>query len=376
MFDDHNGHELLQVDEMTNSLKQNVYDLQKMLVNATRLNEENRKLIEQVKDELSKLKQQQMQNIDKGFMELMKKLEDKKQEIMIEFEKRYKKEEQKFMTKTSLVDTNSEEIKGIEKIFNELLQFINNNPDAKILQKASDVTTFLHKSFTDLDIITKNQIAQKSEIYIHPSFKPLTLNVKKAIEIISKFEMLPPNAMPTSGVRSSSRLKGKSSKRDPPPGYPQTASEYEGEYVPGGYPQEGMPENMYTDGEVISTEEPEFPKATQSVRSNALKGPYPTIQNKSSRPKLSNSQRDPTDLENEDIDVRGRPMNKLKKIGGPYPIQSMIYAFGDNQEYLSYNIEEQKWEMTKYDNNSNYSGSLKYMSAASSPDGRIYLTGG
>lgn len=41
MFDDHNGHELLQVDEMTNSLKQNVYDLQKMLVNATRLNEEN-----------------------------------------------------------------------------------------------------------------------------------------------------------------------------------------------------------------------------------------------------------------------------------------------------------------------------------------------
>jgi len=72
MFDDHNGHELLQVDEMTNSLKQNVYDLQKMLVNATRLNEENRKLIDQVKDELSKLKNQQMQNIDKGFMELMK----------------------------------------------------------------------------------------------------------------------------------------------------------------------------------------------------------------------------------------------------------------------------------------------------------------
>jgi len=55
------------------------------------------------------------------------------------------------------------------------------------------VTTFLLKSFTDLDIITKNQIAQKSEIYIHPSFKPLTLNVKKAIEIVNKFEMVPPS---------------------------------------------------------------------------------------------------------------------------------------------------------------------------------------
>lgn len=55
------------------------------------------------------------------------------------------------------------------------------------------MTTFLHKSFTDLDIITKNQIAQKGDIYIHPSFKPLTLNVKKAIEIVNKFEMIPPS---------------------------------------------------------------------------------------------------------------------------------------------------------------------------------------
>jgi hypothetical protein len=66
------------------------------------------------------------------------------------------------------------------------------------------VTTFLHKSFTDLDIITKNQIAQKSEIYIHPSFKPLTLNVKKAIEIVNKFEMIPPSGV-AGGVSKSIR---------------------------------------------------------------------------------------------------------------------------------------------------------------------------
>lgn len=319
MFDDHNGHELLQVDEMTNSLKQNVYDLQKMLVNATRLNEENRKLIDQVKDELSKLKQQQMQNIDKGFMELMKKLEDKKQEIMLEFEKRYKKEEQKFMTKTSLVDTNSEEIKGIEKIFNELLQFINNNPDAKILQKASDVTTFLHKSFTDLDIITKNQIAQKSEIYIHPSFKPLTLNVKKAIEIVSKFEMLPPNAMPTNRERNSSRSKA--SKRGAPPAYPQTTSDYENEYGTGGegYPATG-PENMYTDNDAMSTEEQPYPRSHQSgragskasVRSNMPPKGYPRLPKKSGRAKMSSSHREPTDLETDEMDAHAKPMNKLK----------------------------------------------------------------
>ena len=54
------------------------------------------------------------------------------------------------------------------------------------------MTTFMHKSFTDLDIITKNQISQKSEIYIQPAFRPLTLNVRKAIEIVNKFQMVPP----------------------------------------------------------------------------------------------------------------------------------------------------------------------------------------
>jgi len=53
----------------------------------------------------------------------------------------------------------------------------------------SDVTSFLGKSFTDLDILTKNQVAQKGDIYLDPNFKPLSLNVRKALEIVKKFEM-------------------------------------------------------------------------------------------------------------------------------------------------------------------------------------------
>ena len=49
-----------------------------------------------------------------------------------------------------------EDIENIDKIFSELIQFAESNSDAQILQKIQDVTTFLHKSFTDLDIITKN----------------------------------------------------------------------------------------------------------------------------------------------------------------------------------------------------------------------------
>ena len=183
----------MQIEEMANSLKQNVIDLRKMIDNSKRLIEENSKLIEQVKEELERLLEQQLNNINEGFNELMRKLEEKKHEIIFEFEKKYKKEEQRFLSKQNLILSNAEELENIEKIFEELVQFIEISNDPQILQKLSDITTFLHKSFTDLDIITKNQVTQKGDIYIDSNFKPLSLNVRKAMEIVKKFEMIWPS---------------------------------------------------------------------------------------------------------------------------------------------------------------------------------------
>ena len=53
----------------------------------------------------------------------------------------------------------------------------------------SEISTFLTKGFTDLDLLNKNQIAQKGDIRIDPNFKPLSLNVRKALEIVKKFEL-------------------------------------------------------------------------------------------------------------------------------------------------------------------------------------------
>jgi hypothetical protein len=80
-------------------------------------------------------------------------------------------------------------MENIEKIFEELVQFIEISNDAQILLKMPDITSFLGKSFTDLDILTKNQVQQKGDIYLDPNFKPLSLNVRKALEIVKKFEM-------------------------------------------------------------------------------------------------------------------------------------------------------------------------------------------
>ncbi len=124
IYDDHNGHSLMQIDEMANSLKQNIIDLRKMIDNTKRLIEENQKLIDQVREELERLMEQQIKNIQEGFEELMRKLEEKKHEIIFEFEKKFKKEEQRFLSKQNLIQSNQEELGNIEKIFEELVQFI------------------------------------------------------------------------------------------------------------------------------------------------------------------------------------------------------------------------------------------------------------
>lgn len=77
----------------------------------------------------------QLNNIEDGFAELQRKISEKKVEIIQEFERKYKREEQRLMNKERIITSNNEEIGNIETIFNELVQFIDESNDAQILQK-------------------------------------------------------------------------------------------------------------------------------------------------------------------------------------------------------------------------------------------------
>ena len=72
---------------IANTIKQNITDLAKMIQNSRRLTEDNLKLLEQARDELHKLLSQQVKNIEQGFSDLMRRLEEKKYEIIVDFEK-------------------------------------------------------------------------------------------------------------------------------------------------------------------------------------------------------------------------------------------------------------------------------------------------
>ena len=57
MFAEHNGHELAQLEEVTNIIKQNVYDLHKLLLNTKRINDDNKSYIQHIKEEVIRLKE-------------------------------------------------------------------------------------------------------------------------------------------------------------------------------------------------------------------------------------------------------------------------------------------------------------------------------
>lgn len=58
MFSDHNGHELAQLEDVTNIIKQNIYDLNKLMLNTKRINDDNRQFIEHIKQEIQRLNEQ------------------------------------------------------------------------------------------------------------------------------------------------------------------------------------------------------------------------------------------------------------------------------------------------------------------------------
>ena len=51
-----------------------------------------------------------------------------------------------------------EEISHIERVFIELIEFVDVSPDALVLLKITDVSSFMHKSFVELEKMTKNEL--------------------------------------------------------------------------------------------------------------------------------------------------------------------------------------------------------------------------
>ena len=132
-----------------------------------------------------------MTYVDKGFEELMQKIDQKREEMKASLSEKYALEDLKFAQKEKQLEENGEEIRSIEMIYEELNTFMHSQHDAKVLTKINDIGAFLNKSVEDLEGINKRKSIDKAKTLIDASLKPMNLNIEKAFELISKFNMVP-----------------------------------------------------------------------------------------------------------------------------------------------------------------------------------------
>ena len=68
-------------------LKNNITDLSKVILNSRKMTDDSIHMLDLARQELKKLLSQQMKNLDNGFADLMRKIEEKKLELIVDYEK-------------------------------------------------------------------------------------------------------------------------------------------------------------------------------------------------------------------------------------------------------------------------------------------------
>ena len=192
MFETCNGHELAELDEVTINVRKNISDLRQLMDSTRTINDDNVSFVGHKRDEVLRMKEQQLAYIEYGFGEVIKKLEERRDQLKIDFANRYDEEEAIFNKKLEVLDVYSRDQQSIEAIYEDLQRFQERGSDAKVLTKIVDISEFIQKSILNLEHISKAKGFDKDDCQINPGLKPLSLHVQKVFELITKFNMFPP----------------------------------------------------------------------------------------------------------------------------------------------------------------------------------------
>lgn len=95
-----------------------------MLMQTRRITDDNLNILTQCREEVNKLLTQQLKYLDEGFDDLIRRLHEKKQYFAQNFDQTYKLEDQKFVTLQNTFEDYQHEMSLIEKVFVELIEFV------------------------------------------------------------------------------------------------------------------------------------------------------------------------------------------------------------------------------------------------------------
>lgn len=186
IYEKHNGHKFSTLFDKSNIIKHNMRDFKRVVSNLKQVNSDNLKIIEGRFEEISNLKNTQIQIVNKVFQDVAVAILNKRNEFLKEFDEKYNYEDKRFNKLMTLMMNIENEVQTILDINEELLNFSESREPSVVLKKTDDYIFFLQKSYMDIKRLYNTEMSLKSELKMDSGINPININVKNLLLIIEK----------------------------------------------------------------------------------------------------------------------------------------------------------------------------------------------
>ena len=188
LIDYHNGHNFGLLGDVIDKIKVNISDADNILNELLNQKYNNQKLLNLILNEINGYKNGQELLVEKSFDEIIKKLNEIKQEIIDEFSKKYDSEFQHIEKIQTILEEDANDIQKTKLIINEIIKEFDISSEVKILKQKYYYDNFLYWFDLNINRIYENQINIKKEMFIDPSIKPFPININELINLLNLIE--------------------------------------------------------------------------------------------------------------------------------------------------------------------------------------------
>ncbi|CAI2385891.1 unnamed protein product [Moneuplotes crassus] len=188
IFITHNGHNLCQMEDATAILSKGLDRIDEKNKAASHINSVMAKEVESLLVQINAMKDKQLSNIEVGFQTLMKALQDKRVDLTEKLTRKYDNEIKEMKRIEEPLLLQQKQLYMIHQTHHEYVELIKTTHDVPVLERYYEINNFTQESNMKVDSISNDQSLNKNKFSINPDLRPLSMNVDKALEAISKLE--------------------------------------------------------------------------------------------------------------------------------------------------------------------------------------------
>ena len=185
LIDYHNGHNFGLLGDAIEKIKINICDADNILNELLYQNYNNQKLLYLILNEVNEYKKGQQSYVIKSIDEVVLKLNQIKNEIIKEFDKKYNLEFKRIERFKNNFEDDINEIQKTKLIIKEILKEFDISSDINILKQKKVYDNFLYWCDLNIKRIYKGQKRIVNEMSIDPSIKPFPINISELINLLN-----------------------------------------------------------------------------------------------------------------------------------------------------------------------------------------------